>query len=76
LPHLDKQIDILKAKLEEVDYAELNADQILNEIFTPQNAIDKKILHYQCKDEAFQSTLLGFKSGDVNNLSGWLQHIR
>ena len=53
MPEMDNQIDLLKTKLEEVDYAELNADQIMNEIFTPMTPLDEKILHYQSKDEAF-----------------------
>ena len=35
MPEMEKQIEMLKTKLEEVDYAELNADMIINEILTP-----------------------------------------
>ena len=77
MPQIDEQIALLKNQLATFDKLVVNADSVQEEIFKPKSEIDAKIVQQQCKIEAYQKLIFGFREPEeVTDLKDSLKNIR
>ena len=77
MPQIDEQIALLKNQLATYDKLVVNADSIQDEIFKPKSEIEGKIVQQQCKIEAYQKLIFGFREPEeVTDLKDALKNIR
>lgn len=77
LPEMDEEIEKLEAALAALEEQELNGESIVSHVLKPRSEIHEKIIKYQVKDEALQSTILGLKQmRDIDDVEEWLRQVR
>lgn len=73
IPQIDDQIEQALKLLDELETFDVDAEQIMSDVMVPKSEIKAKLIKCQCKDEALQATLQGYKAvKEIEDVDSWI----